>query len=176
MSLKNNKKPKIFSQDEARAAAKAILQAYWKSSDLPIDPEEIGAYFNVRFVEIDTDDDVAGGIYKKSGYPPLIFVNDRDHTSEHRLTKGHELGHLYLRQVVNNERDSTYEYMDLRATLIRDDVNNAEGFANAFANELIMPQELFEQHWKQNKDFFKMSSIFGVSINAIKRRLEELGL
>ncbi len=101
----------------------------------------------------------------------IILVNDNDSDYRKRFTIAHELGHLAL-----HEEDG--DMVDYR--------NNADAVrpkkeieANAFAAELLMPKDIFMaiyKEYKKEKQIYLLRDVFGVSLDDIRIRAENLKL
>jgi Zn-dependent peptidase ImmA (M78 family) len=51
-----------------------------------------------------------------------------------------------------------------------------EAVANEFAAHVLMPTHLVKEHWFKTPDLLLLATAFNVSGEAIKRRLEKMGL
>ncbi|WP_311945767.1 ImmA/IrrE family metallo-endopeptidase [Halomonas piscis] len=86
-----------------------------------------------------------------------------------RFTQAHELGHVLLNHV-------SKEHTRLRDTTFNDRGDWREIDANAFAAELIMPEEYVRHQASKIPNIGKLAKYFGVSATAIRYRLKNLGL
>ncbi len=155
----------------AQKAADEILEISWKDQRFPVDPFVIARALDIRVKKIDVDSNVAGGIWAKKGYPPVVFLNSKDHPNRQRFTCAHELGHFYLRQ-----GDDEFEFMDYRDSVSATGTDPVEVFANNFAACLLMPEEKVMELAKQGFTTIRMADFFGVSHEAMGWRLENLKL
>lgn len=105
----------------------------------------------------------------RCGY--LIAVNKRDNARRQRFTLAHEIGHFLL-------------HRDLIGDGIVDDAmyrsplgDHYERQANRFAADTLLPADLVRQEWRNgNKAIQTLAERFDVSADAMRIRLEELGL
>ncbi len=116
---------------------------------------------------------MSGALVKKIGEDPTILLNAEDSTNRQRFTCAHELGHY-----VSRESDpSAYEYIDLRDTIwSASRVDPQEIWANAFAANLLMPETRIRELVADGSTPTALSVYFGVSQDALKFRLDNLGL
>lgn len=111
-------------------------------------------------------------------YPKVIGVNKEDSKEHQAFTLAHELGH-YIFDIKNEGQEIVRVHYDTEA----DDGENLEEYrANKFATYLLMPENIFRaivrnmlrSGYKEYdiKDF--LHYIFGVSVTAINKRMDEL--
>lgn len=156
---------------DADRAAMEVLEECWDGK-LPIDPLRISRSFGVRALEGSLDDDVAGALVKKEGADPVIILNGEDSRNRKRFTAAHELGH-YVRR---SEEPNKYEYVDYRDERSSTGTIEEEHFANSFAASLLMPRPAVEALRAEDMPDFRMAKRFGVSREAMRYRLDNLGL
>ena len=125
-------------------------------------------YQNIKILKVVLASDVSGKLEYKDGYW-MMSVNKLHPNVRQRYTLGHELGH-YL-----NHRDSVKSFED--TVFFRNNQKSSmEYMADQFAARLLMPEndvnELVSRGVKTVKE---MASKFGVSLEAMKYRLEQLG-
>lgn len=147
----------------------------------PIDVEAVARSLNIQVVEQDLEDDVSGVLVVKDE-TAIIGVNQAHHINRKRFTIAHELGHYML------HRNASKVFIDSMPVFFRDStsgqgVERQEVEANAFAAELLMPEQMIYQELKGRKiDVYDEQSIngiaeqFGVSTQALTIRLTKLGL
>lgn len=112
--------------------------------------------------------DVSGKLEYKDGVW-LMSVNEKHPEVRQRYTLGHELGH-YL-----NHRDSMTSFKDTVYFRSRQK-SSMEYTADLFAACLLMPEEDVKEVVNGGaKTVKEMSQKFGVSLEAMKYRLEQLG-
>ncbi|MCI8731050.1 MAG: ImmA/IrrE family metallo-endopeptidase [Lachnospiraceae bacterium] len=107
----------------------------------------------------------------------VIAINSKDNIGHQRFTMAHELAHYLFDFDVSNS--ITY----YNAYNTKEDESESERRANYFAANLLMPEGIFREKFKQavveNNLYLtvdNLSSIFQVSHEAVKRRIAELSL
>ena len=122
---------------------------------------------------IGIDDDLAKN-FKSS---KVIAINNKDNVGHQRFTMAHELAHYLFdfdasNQIVYYNTYNTFE-----------DENEEERRANYFAANLLMPEKKFKKEFDnvviKNNLYVtveKLSQIFQVSGEAVRRRISELSL
>jgi len=111
------------------------------------------------------DPDEFKGFVIINEYCPFIFINASDFKAAQMFTLVHELAHIWLGKSSGSELNKLLPSND-----------PIEVFCNKIAAEVLVPEDLIEKHWAQNKDFLKLSKIFKVSTIVIARRLLDLEL
>lgn len=106
-----------------------------------------------------------------------ILVHSGDPDNRKRFTLAHELGHFFLhKDVIKKER----LIVDLKAAVLYRTSENpndiVEQEANAFAAELLMPEDIVRKLRLTEKDTDKLAEIFSVSVVAMWYRLTNLWL
>ena len=92
-----------------------------------------------------------------------IFINNKDVGERMRFTLGHELYHILNGQNENRSEDEKFKLNEL--------------IANAFAAELLMPEEFVIEKIKEfGLDIQRLAVYFKVSIPAMYYRLLNLGI
>ena len=122
---------------------------------------------------IGIDDDVAKN-FKSS---KVIAINNKDNVGHQRFTMAHELAHYLFDFDVSNQ----IVYYNTYNTF--EDENEEERRANYFAANLLMPEKKFKKEFDnvviKNNLYVtveKLSQIFQVSGEAVRRRISELSL
>ena len=122
---------------------------------------------------IGIDDDLAKN-FKSS---KVIAINNKDNVGHHRFTMAHELAHYLFDFDVSNQ----IVYYNTYNTF--EDENEEERRANYFAANLLMPEKKFKKEFDnvviKNNLYVtveKLSQIFQVSGEAVRRRISELSL
>ncbi|MGY2991205.1 ImmA/IrrE family metallo-endopeptidase [Mesorhizobium sp. URHB0026] len=127
--------------DRAREAARAVLREFGvKAAPVPI--ERIIKSKNIVLQYAPLEEDLSGMAYIKDGVG-IIGVNALHHPNRQRFSAAHELAHHELH--AEEIRKAVHVDKGFRV-LLRDDVSSQgvdplEIEANAFASELLMPQE-----------------------------------
>ena len=164
--------------------ARGILQRI--GSNMPVDLDAVLSLYPITVVLREMEDDVSGMLVVKSGRG-IIGVNCGHALTRRRFTIAHELGHflLHLPRVTGT---TPAVWVDAGPVLFRDrrsadgtDIQEIE--ANAFAAELLMPEEAMRERLRrvsvdiQNSEAVKrMAHEFLVSEAALTVRLTRLGL
>ena len=122
---------------------------------------------------IGIDDDLAKN-FKSS---KVIAINNKDNVGHQRFTMAHELAHYLFDFDVSNQ----IVYYNTYNTF--EDENKEERRANYFAANLLMPEKKFKKEFDnvviKNNLYVtveKLSQIFQVSGEAVRRRISELSL
>lgn len=122
---------------------------------------------------IGIDDDLAKN-FKSS---KVIAINNKDNVGHQRFTMAHELAHYLFDFDVSNQ----IVYYNTYNTF--EDENEEERRANYFAANLLMPEKKFKKEFDnvviKNNLYVtveKLSQIFQVSGEAVRRRISELSL
>lgn len=156
---------------DADTAANELLDECWDGA-LPIDPVRIAKSLGVEVLDVPLQEQVSGALVKKQGQDPSILLNAGDSKNRKRFTCAHELGH-YVRRA---EEPEQYEYVDYRDQRSSTGTIEEERFANSFAASLLMPKWIVESLVAQGVAPLRMSRQFGVSLEAMQYRIENLGL
>lgn len=125
-------------------------------------------YADIRIIKSTLASDVSGKLEYKDGFW-IMTINSQHPEVRQRFTMGHELGH-YL-----NHRNTTKSFED--TVFFRDSQKSSmEYMADQFAALLLMPENeikiMLNNGIKTVKD---MALKFGVSLESMKYRLEQLG-
>lgn len=127
---------------------------------------------NLRWEKIDVVE--ARGFALSDKYAPFIFLNAQDAKAAQVFTLAHELVHVWLNESgVSNLRTAA------RPTTETDII---EVFCNRVAAEILVPQDIFQERWKQEDPHKTLeeriqshSKYFKVSEWVIARRLLDWG-
>lgn len=161
---------------KARQEAQRLLQQFAISA-APVPIERILKTLKVRVQYAPLDGDLSGMSYIKDDVP-VIGVNSLHHPNRQRFTLAHELGHVCLHRgelegAVHVDRRILH-----RDALTETGVDPLEIEANAFASELLIPEELLDAATKGRKVEFEddeviaeLSKRFRVSESAMRFRL-----
>ena len=154
----------------AKTDAEGILRSVWGGHRIPVDPVRIARALGINVVDANLAGDVAGAIVKEAGKDAVILVNETDNPNRKRFTVAHELGHFVQKS------DDAFEYVDRRDTLSTMGVSPEEMYANAFAANLLMPEEEVKRLHSEKASDLEMALRFGVSREAMRVRLSSLGI
>lgn len=123
------------------------------------------------------------GIYYYKDQKDYIYLDELTTSKEKRFIIAHELGHYFAQGLFKCEKvdDSIYDYTTgFESSSAENDEENEESLANFFAKELLLPQDLFSVAYRKciesNNPINELSDQFGVEIELIKNRIDELGL
>jgi Zn-dependent peptidase ImmA (M78 family) len=160
----------------AREEARRLLQRFGvKSAPVPV--ERIAKSLQVRVQYAPLDGDLSGMSCIKDGIP-VIGVNSLHHPNRQRFTLAHELAHVCLHR---GQFDGTV-HVDKRIlnrdALTETGTDPLEVEANAFASELLIPDELLRVATKGQVVEFEDDDVitnlarqFRVSESAMRYRL-----
>lgn len=114
------------------------------------------------------DNYLSGSLSYKDG-TWIMTVNSKQHVNRQRFTLAHELGHYILHKEKNTEfQDSTF--------FRSNNMDSLEYMANDFAAALLMPDDKVVEFIKLgNRNLGELASKFGVSVAAMKYKVEKLG-
>ena len=129
-------------------------------------------------------DDTTSGFLIEKDDQAVIGVNIDHHPNRQRFTIAHEIGHACMHtDVSKNFIDSSTIVVKKRDSKSSEGIKEEEIEANAFAAELLMPQDALIDYLDQNAfdihndiELLRMSEYFGVSMQALSIRLSRLGL
>lgn len=158
---------------DARAAAKSLLESVWGQREFPVDPVWLANQLGVDVIETELPDSVSGALIKDKDKDPVIVLCKSDSKNRKRFTCAHEIGHYAYRLTTNGDH---YEYVDLRGNSASAGTDPEEIYANQFAAELLMPKDEVAQLSNKNMPAFLIAQHFGVSDDALRYRLKNLGL
>jgi Zn-dependent peptidase ImmA (M78 family) len=134
----------------------------------PINVARILEANNLNLAQATFDDPTISGAYNKAN--KTVYVNVNDSKTRQFFTVAHELGHFYLEPDKTEDIFYRSQLNDFR------DTDGSEQEANWFATALLMPKEIVEKIWKQDKDEDLIAAYFGVSFSAAHWRLKNLRL
>lgn len=164
---------------KAEQAARDLLTTSWRFNpedgicQLPVSPTHIAERLGLKVHHAYLEPDVSGMLAKREGQDAEIYVNACDSEARQRFSCAHELGHYVLR-ASGNAHDS-FGYIDRRGPTASQGTDPQEIFANQFAAELLMPAHFVRKH-AADLGPAGLAVRFGVSIGAMKIRLDTLGL
>lgn len=129
-------------------------------------PQNIGGY-----IVVDAD------LEKKFNTNKIIVVNESENTKRRRFTVAHEFGHYLFDFKSGREFANAFENDNTRSS-------TKEKKANAFAAELLMPQEEFSKKFNELKEtnisefdiISALSEYFLAPLKAVEKRIKEIGL
>ncbi|KAF6589137.1 ImmA/IrrE family metallo-endopeptidase [Cronobacter sp. EKM101R] len=156
-----------------REHARRVLDAFWCGRGFPVDPAKIANEMGLDVFITYLPAKVSGALIKQRDQDPAIFLNGDDNKVRQRFSCGHELGHYIARQA---DQSDEYEYVDLRGEAASNGTHPDEIFANRFSAELLMPVDEVKKLHAEGNPSYIMAHYFGVSDDAMRFRLKNLGL
>jgi Zn-dependent peptidase ImmA (M78 family) len=140
-----------------------------RQADLPVDVTALARDFGIEVSYADLSDAQVAGKLVKDGERYRIVVNAADPPPRQRFTLAHEIAHYVL-------------HRDLMGTEIADDafyrssLSSAEEIqANRLAAEILLPADQVKRAYAQTKALAPLAETFGVSTEALRIRLRQLG-
>ena len=171
-----------------RSKTKAEKQAVkiWERSGKPM-PVSSALRHIVEICEIELlygelETVVSGMMVSREDSSSVIVVNKEHHENRQHFTIAHELGHYFL------HRNSSPIFVDSTTAVFYRDPSASEGTklqeieANAFAAELLMPEEEVRKRFVAPLTLMDMheidhvAAVFEVSTTALTHRLTRLGI
>ncbi len=176
------KKNKLSSQ--AEKTADVIVKSFWSDKDRPFNiinllkVLEFKLYQNNNFTDSSLSGGIALEVKDNNQISRRIVVNGRDSIGHIRFTLAHELAHFLFDALPNEDYYEAYYRTDTNNDIVR------EYRANKFAANLLMPKDLFFKRYQyvcsrlQDRDNIinTLSQIFGVSVTAVEKRIQEMRL
>jgi Zn-dependent peptidase ImmA (M78 family) len=163
---------------EAVRRAREFYTTHVQDRSMQVDLEQIADSLGIRVFYLPLNDDDSGVLLVKDG-KAVVIINGKHHQNRRRFSLAHELAHYCL-----HRQDSVEIFhRDQISTL---GTKKIEIEANAFAAELLMPEESLKV-WMASKEFDPLDDDIddviaqkarelGVSQQALNIRLERLGL
>lgn len=147
-----------------------VLDRFWDRG-FPVDPVEIANDLGIDVRLAELPENVSGVFVKRPGKDPVIAMEERDSVTRQRFTCAHELAHFIL-----TFGEEGVDRVDRRDGLSAEGTDPEEVYANTFAASLLMPREEVEKLHGKGLPWFTIADHFGVSEDAIRFRLRDLGL
>lgn len=145
----------------ARNMARKVLKQY-KIADVPTDLRKICEGEGLEYMELDDPEAVDGMLMELEDGTRVAMVNRAKAYVRGRFTLAHELGHIFLR---HDKRD--FYDAEVAREYGEDMPESAkppwEQEADAFAAELLIPQEQLKKYQAELKNPEKLAGIFQVS-------------
>jgi Zn-dependent peptidase ImmA (M78 family) len=158
----------VLVTDAAREAAATVLEDVWKLG-FPVDPIAIAERLGMR-VEAASfiDEDMAGAIIAKGPEDVTLLYAEGDILGRQVFTVAHELGHYFERLA---KEDEEFSFVEKRHP---EQYDLHEFFADEFAGNLLMPEPVFAQLWRDGLSVRDLARYFGVTQSAAQKRAERL--
>jgi Zn-dependent peptidase ImmA (M78 family) len=129
-------------KQHARHAAREVIEKFAvKTAPVPV--ERIARGMKVRVQYAPLDGDLSGMVSIQVGVP-IIGINALHHPNRQRFTLSHELGHLCLHRPTLEGSVHVDKQILNRDALTETGTDEREIEANAFASELLMPEQLLK--------------------------------
>ena len=125
----------------------------------PMNLDKVADSFNLPIYEKSLKRELAGCFIAKNGESAIV-INESDPVVRKRFTIAHELGHFISYKLQDKPQSIIYDERGALATMGTDP---EEIFANKFAAELLMPENIFIKQREENKD-----KAHAIRIDAIK--------
>jgi Zn-dependent peptidase ImmA (M78 family) len=161
----------VIDHNQGEQAASELLEEFWDGR-LPVNPIRIARSLGIKVFNASFEEDVSGALVKAEGSDPSILLNSEDSRHRKRFTCAHEIGHFIGRA----EEPEKYECVDYRDPRSSTGSIEEERFADSFAANLLMPKPAVEALHSEGLPDFRLAIQFGVSREAMRNRLDELGL
>jgi Zn-dependent peptidase ImmA (M78 family) len=161
----------VIDHNQGEQAASELLEEFWDGR-LPVNPIRIAMSLGIKVFNASFEENVSGALVKEKGADPSILLNSKDSRHRKRFSCAHEIGHFIHR----SEKPEEYEYVDYRDPCSSTGSIDEERFANSFAANLLMPKLAVEALHSEGLPDFRLAIHFGVSREAMRNRLDNLGL
>lgn len=161
-------------RNDAHQAASTVRETFW-AGRYPVDPVKIALELGAEVYQAPLGSDIFGALLQNPDRSMRIYINKNQPASRYRFSAAHMLGHYVdrsrrlkvLPRIIDRYSDKT------------PDPNTAEGqqeiWANAFANELLIPQEeIRKQHENGNTSPAALARLFNVPLPAMNQRIQAL--
>lgn len=143
----------------------------------PIDVINIIESEGIKLIKDDMDGDHSGFLLVENG-AATVAINSEHHPNRQRFTAAHELGHYVLHSKGRDRFFVDKAYFRGPSASAGTDAQEIE--ANRFAACLLMPANMLREYARHNSltdlEIYKLSTIFGVSEQAMTLRLTNLHL
>lgn len=153
----------------SKQAADSVLLNHWLENGvlrLPVDPAHIANQMGLTVAPLPKDRTHLSGEIDQN----QILFNDNEPEVRRRFTIAHELGHFVLQH--------GHAFRDPNRNFSIGIYDPREVAANKFAVELLMPEIAVRHFVEKEKEYDAqvLADRFGVSLTALRFRLENLGL
>lgn len=157
------------------------LRKRFNAYELPVNLDALAEKAGVNIKYGDFEEEMSGFAYQKAGVK-YIGINNSESYVRQRFTIAHELGHIFLHRQDPLSYDPSVELIHFRDEHSTTGTEPKEIEANAFAAELLMPEEVVKKEIQDMKGIDlhdseaveRLADKFGVSQAAITVRLTKL--
>ena len=149
----------------ARKMAKKVIKDY-KLTETPTDLTKVFKNLRLKYIELNDPEGIDGAIIEIEKKPAIAYLNKAKPIQRQRFTLAHELGHIFLKHSKRNfyDAEETREIGDEQAGQAKPP---QEKEADAFASELLVPNDKLKQYEADMNNIDKLLSIFQVSKQAM---------
>lgn len=169
----------VSNVDDPNAAAMQLLRQTIAPAGrivLPVAVEEVARCLGVEYRRMHLESGTDGLLVKdRPNVPFKAVVDDTVHPHRARFTLAHELGH-YIHRYQNLPADKVAGKVEKRDELSHLGTDPEERWANSFAAALLMPPGPMVILWGQGTSVKHMADRFDVSVEAMRYRIDKLGL
>lgn len=148
----------------ARNMARKVIKDH-KLSEVPTDLTKVFQKLGLKYIVLNDPEGIDGAIIEIENKPTIAYLNKAKPIPRQRFTLAHELGHIFLK---HSKRDfyNAEESREFGDEEIDQSKPPQEKEADAFASELLVPNDKLKQHEADMNNIDKLSSIFQVSKQA----------
>lgn len=147
--------------------ANKLLEMFGQQNTDFVDVVSIAQNLGYNIISTSFDKDISGMVVCNDK-EKSIYINKDDYSRRKRFTIAHEIGHILLHHIDNDEY-----FVDYRNKSTYD----AKEFeADNFAAALLMPREISIANWQKTQDIDDFANLMQVSKAAAAIRLMNLGL
>jgi Zn-dependent peptidase ImmA (M78 family) len=162
-------------------AAVDSMRKRFDAYELPINLDSLAEKAGIQIKYGDFEAEMSGFAYQKAG-TKFIGVNIAESDVRQRFTIAHEFGHIFMHRHDSLSYDPNVELVHFRNGHSTTGTDPKEREANAFAAELLMPEQIVRKEIKDMQGIDLHDSVavgrladkFGVSQAAITVRLASL--
>lgn len=158
-----------------------MIRKKFNANELPIDLNALAEKAGIQIKYGNFEAEMSGFAYQKAS-TKYIGVNATESDVRQRFTIAHELGHIFMHRQDSINYDPSVELIHFRDGLSATGASKKEREANAFAADLLMPEEAVRKEIQMMKGIDlhdtvavgRLADKFGVSHAAITVRLASL--
>ena len=171
--------PQMYKSKAEREATKVWNKA---GKPVPVPIDEMIRYYELDLRESALEDSISGMMVTKEDGSAVVVINENHHENRKRFSMAHELGHYLLHRTARSIFVDASEQKFYRDAEASTGTKLQEIEANAFAAELLMPQESIEERVTETLTMLdepiieKLAAEFCVSQSAMIFRLQKLRL
>lgn len=169
----------MYKSKAEREATKVWTKA---GKPVPVPIDEMIRDYELDLRESALEDSISGMMVTKEDGSAVVVINENHHENRKRFSMAHELGHYLLHRTARSIFVDASEQKFYRDAEASTGTKLQEIEANAFAAELLMPQESIEERVTETLTMLdepiieKLAAEFCVSQSAMIFRLQKLRL